>query len=313
MRARPRNGLSLLEVVVLLACVALVAALMLPAMLSSRNGPRRNQCLNNMRNVGLAVQNFASQNNGRLPPLDDGRFGWPRSLLPLLDQPAIDRQIDRADWTDDQIPRLQVFTCPQDADSFRQPGGLSYVVNAGYGFFPVDRETGRVVEQGRHALAQDWDGDGEVSDEDRSVTKATGLFWRRDESVDPMTLDFIGEHDGTGTTLLITENLQAGPWTTRDARALAVVIGRERLAFDRAAGPLAVTAADLGPFAANAARAGVGPVPAPSSSHAGSFSVIWADGHGGGVSETIDPIVYARLLTPAGQSYGQPPVDENTF
>lgn len=311
MPARPRRGLSLIEVVVLLICIGLLLALMLPQV-GSRPASRRMHCLNNMRNIGLAMQNYASQ-HGVLPPLENGEHAWPRHLLRVLDQPALDRQIAAAGLSADKAPYLQVFTCPQDDDSFQQPGGLSYAVNGGYGFFPVDRKTDAVTEKGRHSLAQDWDDDDEASEEDRLVAKATGAFWRPDEAVEPMTLDYIGMNDGTGNTLLMTENLHAGPWTSRDARALAIVIGWERLTFNPAAGPLAVRKTDLGPFAINAAKDAEGPVPAPSSNHTGNVNVIWADGRGGGMSENIDPSVYVRILTTAGSLYGQQSVEDGAI
>lgn len=310
MPARSRRGLSLLELVIVLFIVVVLLSVILPAINAGR-GPRRNECLNNMRNVGLAVQNFASQNGGRLPPLDDGKHSWPTLLLRVLDQPALDRKIAAGEPLTPDDLKVRVFTCYQDEDSHQQPGGLSYVVNGGYGFFPVDRKSGAVAETGRHSLDQNWDGDGEIGDEDRLITQATGVFWRRHDAVEPLTLDDIGTGDGTGNTLLLTENLHAGPWTSRDARALAFVIGRDRLSFDPAAGPLAVTRADLGPFGVNGATESADAVPAPSSSHKGSINVIWADGRGGSMNENIDPLVYARILTLRGSLYGQQPVDES--
>jgi prepilin-type processing-associated H-X9-DG protein len=310
MPARSRRGLSLIELVVILFVILLILALVLPAVNTGRRRPRRNQCLHNMRQVGIAIQAFASQNAGVLPPLEDGTFGWSRSLLKALDQPAVDRQITSGEWSPERPPLLQVFTCPQDEDSFQQPGGLSYVTNGGYGFFPFDSKNGVVTERGRHSLDQDWNGDGAVSDKDRQITKATGVFWRPEKSIRKMTLDFIGENDGAGSTLLLTENLHAGPWTSRDARAIAFVIGRNRLTFDPNAGPLAVAQSDLGPFAINGAKEMDGPIPAPSSNHNGSVNVIWADGRGGGFSEQIDPSVYVRILTPAGSRYGQQLVND---
>ncbi|HEX6985946.1 MAG TPA: DUF1559 domain-containing protein, partial [Planctomycetaceae bacterium] len=260
MSALPRRGFSLLELVVVLFIIAVLIALVIPAFESGRHRPRRSHCLNNMRNVGLAIQNFASQNGGKLPMLhrEDGdpatttdRYAsWPRQLLRVLDQPAVDREISIAETNDPGTeagtftpPYLMVFVCPQDEDSVEQPGGLSYAVNGGFGYFPVDRRTGAVAEKGTHSLAQDWDGDGEVSEQDRLITRATGMSWRRDEIVPPLTLDDVAEADGTGTTLLLTESLHVGPWTSRDTRELAFVVGRERLAFDDTAGPLAVTKA----------------------------------------------------------------------
>jgi prepilin-type N-terminal cleavage/methylation domain-containing protein/prepilin-type processing-associated H-X9-DG protein len=326
MPPRARRGFNLLELVVVLFVIALVVALVLPAINGRRTPAHRTQCLNNMRNIGIAIQNFASQNGGELPALhgDDGdplttsdRYQtWPRQLLRTLDQSPYEREIAVVEHSDPSLPAgtldpryIQVFTCPQDADSFQTPGGLSYVINAGYGFFPVDR-SGAVTEQGTHSVAQDWDGDGEISEQDRLITRATGVSWRPDKVIPRLTLDDIAVGDGTGNTLFLTENLHAGPWTSSDTRALGFVIDRDRLTFNTAAGPLALTAADLGPFAINAAKNSKGPVPAPSSNHGDSVNVIWADGHGTAISEAIDPLVYARVLTSQGASYGEPSVDD---
>ena len=308
MFARPRRGISLLELVVVLFVIALLFALFVPWV--SRQPSRRLHCLNNMRQVGLAMQGYATMHEGKLPALEADGHSWPRHLLRMLDQPALDRKIAAEGWSPEKAPYLPTFVCPSDDDSYYQPGGLSYVVNAGYGFFPVDPKSGAVSETGTHSLSQDWDGDGEVSEQDRLITQATGVIWRREDYVRSWTLERIANADGISNTLLLAENLTAGPWTSRDTRSISFVIGRERLTFDSGKGPLALQATDLGLFAINGAEDANGPVPTPSSNHDDYVNVIWVEGRGTSVSETIDPLVYARLLTPAGQSYGEQTIDE---
>lgn len=305
-----RRGFTWVELVVVLFIIAILVALVLPAMRGARPPARRTQCLNHMRNVGLAVQNYASQNAEKLPFVETDPTNWPMSLMRVLDQPAVAREIESESWSAERAPYLAVFTCPQDDDSFQQPGGLSYVVNGGYGFFPLDKKTRTIVEKGRHSVVQDWDGDGEVTDEERVMTQATGVFWRPDDVIEPMTLDKIGVGDGTGNTLLLTENLHTGPWTTHDIRGLTFVIDRNRMVFDSDPESLEITSADLGPFAINGGEDLQGLVPAPSSNHEGSVNVMWADGHGGGLAETIDPLVYVRIMTSGGSLYGQQAVND---
>ncbi len=305
-----RQGFTWIELVVVLFIIAILVALVLPAMQRGHGPVRRTQCLNNIRNIGLAVQNYATQNAGKLPFIETHDRNWPMSLMRVLDQPAVAREIESEAWSPEQAPYLAVFTCPQDEGSFQRPGGLSYVANGGYGFFPLDKKTDLIVEKGRHSVVQDWDGDGEVTDEERTMTQATGVFWRPDDVIEPMTLDKIGVGDGTGNTLLLTENLHAGPWTTHDIRGLAFVIDRDRLTFGSDEQSLDISHANLGPFAINGGKDLKGVMPAPSSNHAGSVNVIWADGHGGGLSETIDPLVYVRIMTSSGSLYGQQSVND---
>lgn len=66
-RCSNRNGLTLVEVLVVLLTLLALAAFFLPAMRSARGPARRAQCLNNQRNLALAVLNFASSNRARLP------------------------------------------------------------------------------------------------------------------------------------------------------------------------------------------------------------------------------------------------------
>ncbi|MGC1275297.1 MAG: DUF1559 domain-containing protein [Planctomycetaceae bacterium] len=292
-----RRGITWLEVVVVVFIIAVLITLLMPAIQRQRNGPRRNQCLNNMKNLTLAVANFQTTKGGTLPLLEDGRHGWPVALLPYLDQPRLVRGIQTPGWTDKNAPYLEVFTCRHDEDSFQAPGGLSYVANAGYGFFPVDPRTGAVTETGTHSLAQDWNGDGEISEDDRLMTRATGVVWRKDEIVPTLTIDDIGAADGAGSTLLFLENLHAGPWTSRDARAIAFVVDRDRLTF----------ASEILPFALNGANDSerTGPFPAPSSGHGQTVQAAFADGRVSSLNDMIDPLVFLRLMTPQGSLYGQ--------
>jgi prepilin-type N-terminal cleavage/methylation domain-containing protein len=306
-----RKGFTWIELVVVMFIIAILFALLVPSIRTSRTNPRRLHCLNNLRNVGLAVQNYASQNGGRLPVMESDSTNWPIALLRLLDQPALVREMAQPEWSAGKAPHIAVFTCPQDEDSFRQPGGLSYVANGGYGFFPLDVKTGEIVEKGRHSVVQDWNGDGEASDDERGMTQATGVFWRPDDVIEPMTLDKIGAGDGTGNTLLLTENLHAGPWTTHDVRGLASVIDRDRLTFGSEPMSLEIWDANLGPFAINGGKNLEGLVPAPSSNHDGVAMTIFADGHGQSLSERIDPLVYARIMTPCGVLYGQQAVQDD--
>ena len=65
---RFRRGFSLVELVVLIAIVGILLALLLPAINGAREAGRRASCLNKIKQIDLAFQNYASTFNNAYPP-----------------------------------------------------------------------------------------------------------------------------------------------------------------------------------------------------------------------------------------------------
>ena len=62
-----QRGFTLVELLVVIAITAILAALLLPALANGRAKGKRVACLNNMRQVGIAVILYEAESAGRLP------------------------------------------------------------------------------------------------------------------------------------------------------------------------------------------------------------------------------------------------------
>jgi prepilin-type N-terminal cleavage/methylation domain-containing protein/prepilin-type processing-associated H-X9-DG protein len=367
--SKPRRGFTLIELLVVISIIAVLISLIAPAVQSARRAARRTQCLNSMRNISIAIQNFASQNGGKLPTIhgDDGLTGtgstadrfqsWPRQLLQTLDQPAVHRELSDfealappAGPGPGTVPYLQVLACPDDPTNFQQKGGLSYVLNSGYwGVGRWGTAHPALRADGMHTLSgsspstpYDWDNDSATAftKAEQDWSADLGVFHRAYVHVpNPtkviatstrMTIDKIGVGDGTGNTLLVTENLQAGlaadpmGWLSNNDQALAFGIetdidsikaglnGTPAVRATTWQGWYPTIPADSRINAKTTDPAHVH-MPRPSSNHPGSVNVMWADGRGTALAENIDVSVYARILTSGGSLRGQVSVDDSSI
>jgi prepilin-type N-terminal cleavage/methylation domain-containing protein/prepilin-type processing-associated H-X9-DG protein len=152
-----RHGLTLIEVLVVIAVIGLLVALLLPAVQMAREEARRVQCVSNLKQIGLALHSYHAA-VGSLP-WGQGPFGWndwgaAALTLPFLEQVAL---YDSINFASDLFPArpgcpanataqaatLTVLNCPSDEDRLTNPEGhTNYAGNAGSNPLFFGRATG---------------------------------------------------------------------------------------------------------------------------------------------------------------------------
>ena len=129
-----QRGFTLVELIVVMAIIGLLIALLLPAVQSARESGRRAACQNNLRNQGVALQNFhALHRHFPAGHWIEGvlEFSWCLELLPQLEQASLADQFDRTKPIQDAagnlaiaMTPLSVFCCPSAVSHF--PGKTDY-------------------------------------------------------------------------------------------------------------------------------------------------------------------------------------------
>src|SRR5688572_22214943 len=129
MRRLDRRGFTLIELLVVIAIIAVLIGLLLPAVQAAREAARRAQCVNNLKQLGIATHNYMDVHGifpsqvGGLPTWhvqSDYRTSWMVQILPMMEQTnlfnAYNFNADRAAYsaTNSTVMATPIatFTCP---------------------------------------------------------------------------------------------------------------------------------------------------------------------------------------------------------
>ena len=147
-QAQRKRGFTLVELLVVIAIIGILVALLLPAIQAAREAARRTQCKNNLKNIGLACQNFHDTykvfpTGGVSPNLDIENYlvdsantpvaqrkgppngplrqglGWMYQILPYLEEGAVQGLVRQDILQKTVIP---LYNCPSRR-GVTQPGG----------------------------------------------------------------------------------------------------------------------------------------------------------------------------------------------
>jgi prepilin-type N-terminal cleavage/methylation domain-containing protein/prepilin-type processing-associated H-X9-DG protein len=148
-RSTARAGFTLIELLVVIAIIAVLIALLLPAVQAAREAARRAQCVNNLKQLGIAMHNYHDVTSGL--PWGHGYLGWNDwsafvLMLPYLEQGNLYNAINFANTGVAANPStpangsngtvmvtsINVLNCPSDTDRLQNGfGHVNYCGNAG--------------------------------------------------------------------------------------------------------------------------------------------------------------------------------------
>lgn len=112
---------TLIELLVVIAIIGVLAALLMPAFGRAKESARGIDCLNNLRQIGIALQLYVQENNNRMPSLRDRMLDTNSPVIPL---PTVDVALSN------QVGNVRVFWCQSDKQGLFAQTGSSYGWNS---------------------------------------------------------------------------------------------------------------------------------------------------------------------------------------
>lgn len=293
-----RRGFTLIELLVVIAIIALLIALLLPAVQRAREASRRMSCTNNLKQIGLAFFNYESTFKTFPPsstsqldfgvwspnPTDYHLHSWCSLILPYLEQKEVELKVnydlsavhpENAQAASFVIPN---YRCP----SFSGPK---------YSTHPLYTAISKTYATRNYAT---------------TGGTTVGKLWKMpDGAIFPGESSRLADlKDGTAQTFLVTETREPSAAVWIDGATAAVTSHRYN-----DADPPEYAFPELGlnqtPFFRAVGNQGIDTDYGPSSMHDGGIMHLFGDGHVQFVSVIISVTVYDSLVTREGKEIVQ--------
>jgi prepilin-type N-terminal cleavage/methylation domain-containing protein/prepilin-type processing-associated H-X9-DG protein len=161
-----RRAFTLIELLVVIAIIAVLIALLLPAVQAAREAARRAQCVNNLKQISLAILNYESAALS-LPPGEKAGvyFNWTAFILPYVEESTMWNALNMlgnnahvGDYADSKLrysgvcnltvtsSHINVYKCPSDPNNMNLAYGPSLPItshnySANFGNTDLDQNT----------------------------------------------------------------------------------------------------------------------------------------------------------------------------
>ena len=137
-KANAEKAFTLIELLVVIAIIAILAAMLLPALSQAKVRAKTTQCINNNKQIALALTMYVSDNADSLPPLNTGT--WPAITTNWWFQ-----VLDSGHYITSSAQSNNVWRCPAVQDADIQAGTVTYYKSPCEGYGPSE---GNAITEG---------------------------------------------------------------------------------------------------------------------------------------------------------------------